>query len=117
MPTREMAVKADASPSPLTVRAKVRYKSAMRSNRPMLLRWGAIVALALLALAAAPHFHDAADGRDDTCVPCHVQGAPLVALSAHDDPDPAVADAPPEHVRGSARKAEIEGRGSRAPPA
>lgn len=89
----------------------------MRSNRPMLLRWGAIVALALLALAVAPHFHDAADGRGDTCVPCHFQGAPLIALNAYDDPDPAPAGGPPAQVRGCAREAEIEGRGSRAPPA
>ena len=95
----------------------MRYKSAMRNNRPGLLRWGAVVALALLALAAAPHFHDAADGRGDTCVPCHVQGAPLVALNTRDDPDPAADGGPRAPVPGCARDAEIEGRGSRAPPA
>ena len=95
----------------------MRYKVAMRSNRPRLLRWGAVVALALLALAAAPHFHDAADGRGDTCVPCHVQGAPLIALNAHDDPDPAAGGGPHARVQGRARDAEIEGPGSRAPPA
>ena len=95
----------------------MRYKVDMRSKRSRLLRWGAIVALALLALAAAPHFHDAADGHGDACVPCHVQGAPLIALNAHDAPDPASAGAPPEPVWGCAREAEIEGRGSRAPPA
>ena len=95
----------------------MRYKSAMRSNRPRLLRWGAIVALALLALAAAPHFHDAADGRGDTCVPCHVQGAPLSALNTHGDPDPAAGVGPRAQVQGRAREAEIEGLGSRAPPA
>ena len=89
----------------------------MRTNRPGLLRWGAAVALALLALAAAPHFHDAADGRGDTCVPCHVQGSPLNAANACDDPAPAAVGDPPAQVQGCARDAEIEGRGSRAPPA
>ena len=95
----------------------IRYNVTMRTNRPMLLRWGAAVALALLALAAAPHFHDAADGRGDTCVPCHVQGSPPSAADACDEPAPASGGAPPAHVQGRARDAEIEGRGSRAPPA
>ena len=88
----------------------------MRIDRPML-RWGAVVALALPALAAAPHFHDAADGRGDTCVPCHVQGLPLIALNAHDDPGPAADGSPSARVRGCARDVAIDGRGSRAPPA
>ena len=89
----------------------------MRDHRPRLLRWGAAVALSLLALAAAPHFHDMADGRGDTCVPCHVQGSPLSAANACDDPAPAAGGDPPAQVQGCARDAEIEGRGSRAPPA
>ena len=95
----------------------IRYNVTMRSHRPGLLRWGAAVALALLALAAAPHFHDAADGRGDTCVPCHVQGSPLNTANACDAPAPAAGGSPPAHVQGCARAAEIEGRGSRAPPA
>lgn len=89
----------------------------MRAGRPMLLRWGAIVALALLALAAAPHSHDAADGRGDTCVPCHVHGSPLIAPSVHGDPDPAAGGSPHARAQKCARDAEIEGCGSRAPPA
>ena len=89
----------------------------MRRSRSTLLQWGAIVALALLALATAPHFHDAADGRDDTCVLCHVNGSPLIASSAHDRPDPAAAGAPHAQAEGHARNAELKGHGSRAPPA
>lgn len=89
----------------------------MRADRPMLLRWGAIVALALLALAAAPHSHDATDGRGDTCVPCHVHGSPLIASIVHEDPAPAAGGSPRARAPGRARDAEIEGRGSRAPPA
>lgn len=88
----------------------------MRAGRPMLLRWGAIVALALLALAAA-HSHDAADGRGDTCVPCHVHGSPLIAPSVHGDPDPATGGSLHARAQACARDAEIEGCGSRAPPA
>ena len=60
----------------------------MRRSRSLALQWGALGALALLALAATPHFHDIADGRDDTCVPCHVQCAPPVVSNVHEDPDP-----------------------------
>ena len=74
-------------------------------------------ALALLALAAAPHFHDEADGRDDTCVLCHVQGSPLIASNVHEHPDPAAGGSPRAHAPGHARAAEIEGNASRAPPA
>lgn len=83
----------------------------------MRLRWGAVVALALLALAAAPHFHDEAEARDDTCVLCHVQGSPPIASGVHENPDPAGAGNARTHAVGHARDAEITGYGSRAPPA
>ncbi len=83
----------------------------------MLLPWGAVVALALLALAATPHFHNEAEARDDTCVLCHVQGSPPIAASVHENPDPADAGDARARAVGHARDAEITGHGSRAPPA
>ena len=89
----------------------------MRPSRSTLLRWGAVVALALLAVATTPHVHDEAEGRGDTCVLCHVQGPPLVAANAHEHPDPAARGSARAQAPGHARAAEIEGHGSRAPPA
>ena len=89
----------------------------MRRSPSALLRWGAIVALALLAVAATPHVHDEAEGRGDTCVLCHVQGAPLIASNVLEHPDPAAGGSARAHVPGHARAAEIAGHGSRAPPA
>ena len=81
------------------------------------MRWGAVVAFALLALATTPHFHDEAEARDDTCVLCHVQGSPPVTSSAYENPAPAAGGSPPAQAQGHARNAEVEGHGSRAPPA
>ena len=86
-------------------------------GRSTLLQWGAVAALALLALATTPHFHDEAEARDDTCVLCHVQSSPPSASSAHENPDPAAAGNARARARGHARDAEVEGHGSRAPPA
>ena len=83
----------------------------------MLLRWGAVVALALLAVAATPHFHDEAEGRGDTCVLCHAQGSTLIASSVHEHPDPAASGSACAHAQGHARAVVIAGHGSRAPPA
>ena len=89
----------------------------MWRGRSTLLQWGALVALALLALAATPHFHDEAEARDDTCVLCHVQSSPPIASTVHENPDPAAGGSPRAHAQGHARDAEVEGHGSRAPPA
>ena len=89
----------------------------MRRSRSTLLRWGAAAALALLAVATTPHFHEEAEGRGDTCVLCHVQGSPLIASIVHEHPDPAVDGDVHAPAQGHARAAEIEGHGSRAPPA
>ena len=86
-------------------------------GRSTLLQWGAVAALALLALATTPHFHDEAEARDDTCVLCHVQSTPPSASNAHENPDPAAAGNAHARARGHARDAEVEGHGSRAPPA
>ena len=89
----------------------------MRRSRSTLLRWGALVALALLAVATTPHFHDEAEGRGDTCVLCHVQGSPLIASTVHERPDPAAGGSLCPCGQGQTRAAEIEGYASRAPPA
>ena len=89
----------------------------MRRGRSPALQWGAVGALALLGLAVAPHFHDAADGRDDICVLCHVQSASPIASSVHEDPNPAAGGSARARPQGCARDAHVEGRGSRAPPA
>lgn len=89
----------------------------MRRGGSSLLQWGAVVALALLAFAAAPHFHDEADGRDDTCVLCHVQGSPALACNVHESPDPAVGGAAPACEQRRVRTVDREGHASRAPPA
>ena len=89
----------------------------MRRSRSTLARWGAVVALVLLALATTPHFHDEAEGPDDTCVLCHGQASPLIASSVHQDPDPAAGGSVRSDAQGHARAAEIEGHDSRAPPA
>ena len=89
----------------------------MRRSRSTLLWWSAVVALALLAVATTPHVHDEAEGRGDTCVLCHVQDSPLIASNVHEHPDPTAGGSPCPCGRGHARAAEIEGNGSRAPPA
>ena len=89
----------------------------MRRSWSTLLRWGAVVALALLAVATTPHFHDEAEGRGDTCVLCHAQGPPLVASSVHEHPDPAASGSACAHAQEHARAVVIAGHGSRAPPA
>ena len=111
------ALGAPGAVAPLTGSRQTRYKTPMRRGRSTRLRWGAVVALALLALATAPHFHDEAEARDNTCVLCHVQGSPPVTSSAHENPAPAAGGSPHAHARGYARVAEVEGHGSRAPPA
>ena len=97
--------------------ARTRYKTCMRRSRSALLRWGAVIALALLAIATAPHFHDEAEARDDTCVLCHAQGSPPIASCVLENPDPSAAGSAHARAPGHARQAEVEGHGSRAPPA
>ena len=83
----------------------------------MLVQLGAVAALVLLALATSPHFHDEAEGRDDTCVLCHVQASPPVSSGFPESPDPATSGSVRSDALGHARAAEIEGHDSRAPPA
>ena len=89
----------------------------MRRSRSTLARWSAVAALLLLAFATTPHFHDEAEGRDDTCVLCHVQASPPIASNVHENPDPAAGSSVRSDAQGHARAAEIEGYDSRAPPA
>ena len=80
-------------------------------------KWGAVLALALLAVAAAPHVHDA-DTSSESCVLCHVDDAPYVAISA------AQALAHPIALRAvgvlaseATLDAALDSHGARAPPA
>ena len=57
-----------------------RYKNCMR-HRSTFVKWGAFLALALLALAAAPHLHDETESSTDSCVLCHVHDTPLTAAA------------------------------------
>ena len=81
------------------------------------MQWVAVAALALLALAAAPHFHYEAEVQDDTCVLCHVQSSPPIASSVHESPEPTAAGTARVQAPGHARDAEVAGHSSRAPPA
>ena len=92
-------------------------KAQVRPSRSTLLQWSAIVVLALLAFAPAPHFHDTADERDDTCVLCHAYGSPFIASTTQDHLDPTVGGSPRAQAPGRACNAEVKSYGSRGPPA
>ena len=83
----------------------------------MLLPWGVMLSLALLALAPALHFHDTANERDDTCVFCHACGSPFIDSLTQDNLDPTFGGQPHSQAPERVRNAEIRGNGSRAPPA
>ena len=89
----------------------------MRRSPSALLRWSAVVALAVLAVTTTPHVHDEAEGRGDTCVLCHVQGSPPIASTVHESPDRTAGSGTCSPEQGHACAAEIEGHASRAPPA
>ena len=89
----------------------------MRRSRSTLLVWGALAALALLALAPALCFHDTANERDDACVFCHAYDAPFIASSTQDSLDPTFCGKPHAQPPERVRSAEFKGNGSRAPPA
>lgn len=93
----------------------------MRPDRYTLLRLGAVIALALFVLSATPHNHDDAECDDCTCVPCLVQGLPLIDTTdrsgAQETPDASVRRIPFVSALDHPRNAEIHGKDSRAPPA
>lgn len=86
--------------------------------RSAIVKCGAGLALALLAVAAVPHLHDETESAADSCVLCHVHDTPFTAASvAQELPElvaaPTDCSFDTEHVRDEA----LGGRGSRAPPA
>lgn len=93
----------------------------MRPDRLIILRWSALIALALFVLSTTPHDHDAAECVDGTCVPCHVQGLPLVdsddRSGVRETPDASVRRISFVYVLDHPRNAEIHSKDSRAPPA
>ena len=96
---------------------KSRYKTAMR-HRSTFVKWGAFLALALLAIAAAPHLHDETESSPDTCVLCHVHDTPFTAASITPAlPEPIALATGCTFANEHARVEALEGHGSRAPPA
>ena len=93
----------------------------MRPDRFTLLRLGAAIALALFVLSTTPHEHDVTKCVDGTCVPCHVQGLPLIDSTdrsgVHGIPDAPVRRISCENTLDHPRNVEIHGKDSRAPPA
>ena len=88
------------------------------SKTPAFLKWGAILALSLLALASVPHLHDEIEGGDDSCVLCHVHHTPFLAsIVAQAIPEPVAVFADVPFAFEHARDEAYEGHGSRAPPA
>ena len=90
----------------------------MPSKWPTFLKWGAVLALALLALASAPHLHDELEGNDDSCVLCHVHHTPYItSIVDQAVPEPVAVHTDVPFALEHARDEALEGHGSRAPPA
>lgn len=93
----------------------------MRLDRLALLRTGAAIALALFVLSTTPHDHDDTECVEGTCVPCHVQGLPLIDSTdrsgVHGIHDAPVRRISCENTLDHPRNVEIHGKDSRAPPA
>jgi hypothetical protein len=78
-----------------------------------MLKWIAVLALALLALGAAPHLHD--DAGD--CVLCHVPHTPCTAsVVSLEVPEPVVTSTDAPVFLQQVRNEALEGHGTRAPP-
>ena len=92
-------------------------KTRLRRSRATLLPWGAMLALALLALAPGLHSHDTANEHDDTCVLCHACGWSFISPLIQDNLDPTFGGEPHALSPRFVRNAEIKSNGSRAPPA
>ena len=93
----------------------------MRIDRLVIFRWSALFALALFVLSSTPHDHDVDECIDGTCLPCYVQGIPLIDSTdrsgVHDTPDESVRQTLFEESLDHPRNAVIHGKDSRAPPA
>ena len=96
---------------------KSRYKTVMR-HCSTYVKCVAFLALALLALAAAPHLHDETETSPDSCVLCHVHDTPITAASITAAlPEPIALATGLPFANAHARVEALEGHGSRAPPA
>ena len=86
--------------------------------RSAVVKWGAVLALALLAVAAAPHLHDETESVGDGCVLCPVHDTPFTAASvAQELPELEAAPADCSFGTVHARDEALRGRCPRAPPA
>lgn len=96
--------------------------AAMQPDWLTLQRWAAVFAVALFVLSATPHDHDEGDECvNGTCVPCHVQGLPIIdaidRIGGHDIPDAPIHRIPGANTRPHSLDAPNRGHDSRAPPA
>ncbi len=93
----------------------------MRPDRLTILRWSALIALALFVLSTTPHDHDHAECVEGTCVPCYVQSLPLIDSTdrsgVHETPAESVRRIPFADTLDHPRNEEAHGKDSRAPPA
>ena len=94
----------------------------MRPDWMTLQRWAAVFAVALFVLSATPHDHD----HDEecvtgTCVPCHVQGLPIIDSidrpGVHDFPDAPIQRISDAYTHAHTLDASTRGHDPRAPPA
>lgn len=89
---------------------------AMNAGLRRGLRLGGLLAFALLVVGGTPHFHAAADGPTETCVPCHGADAPLAASGDPTEPARSASVRPRRTLPEPVRPAQRAGGGSRAPP-
>lgn len=96
--------------------------AVMRPDWLTLQRWAAVFAIAIFVLSATPHDH----GHDEecvngTCVPCHVQGLPILdsidRYGVHDFPDAPIQRISATYSHVHPLDATNRGHDSRAPPA
>lgn len=94
----------------------------MRPDWLTLQRWAAVFAITLFVLSAAPHDHDHEEECvNGTCVPCHVQGLPILdsidRSGVHGVPDVPIQRISVAYSFTHSLDAAIRGHDSRAPPA
>ena len=94
----------------------------MRPDWLTLQRWAAIIAVALFVLSATPHDHEHDEECvNGTCVPCHVQGPPIIdtidRFGVHDLPDAPIHRISGVYTPAHPLDASTRGHDSRAPPA
>ena len=100
----------------LTYSTRTRYNDRMR-NRPWAMSMGALLALALMALSAAPHFHADSASASHDCVLCHVDDNPVVATTASTASAETITSSEEVDPNDDYRHIVLTGHSSRAPPA